>query len=89
MITILSWEIPTVLRYRLWYPSAAVYIVNAQILGPGLRVAFMKVAPPLRHAVNQGLYNINLTTSHFNMEVVAQLVEAGRRKDHGAKQRES
>lgn len=72
-------------------PERSVYIAGtSKSLGPGLRVAFMKVAPPLRHAVNQGLYNINLTTSHFNMEVVAQLVESGTaEKIMAQKQREA
>ena len=59
-------------------PERSVYIAGtSKSLSPGLRVAFMKTAPDLRGAVEQGLYNINLTTSHFNMEVVARLVESG------------
>ena len=59
-------------------PERSVYIAGtSKSLSPGLRVAFMKTAPDLRGAVEQGLYNINLTTSHFNMEVVARLAESG------------
>lgn len=59
-------------------PDRSVYIAGtSKSLGPGLRVSFIRAAGALRQAVARGLYNVNLTTSHFNCEVAASLIESG------------
>ncbi len=59
-------------------PEQSIYIhCTSKSLSAGLRVAFMAVAPQFRGAVDRGIYNLNLSTSHFNVEIVADLIESG------------
>ena len=59
-------------------PEQSIYInCTSKSLSAGLRVAFMRVAPKFRNAVDHGIYSINLNTSHFNVEIAANLVETG------------
>ncbi len=59
-------------------PEQSIYInCTSKSLSAGLRVAFMAVAPTFRDQINRGVYNINLNTSHFNVEIVANLIETG------------
>ena len=61
-----------------YIPERSVYIAGtSKSLGPGLRISYMRVAPAFRPAVGRGIYNVNLTTSHFNSEVAASLIESG------------
>jgi len=50
---------------------------TSKSLWPGLRVAFMTVAPQFRDRIDRGIYSVNLNTSHFNVEIVADLMETG------------
>jgi DNA-binding transcriptional MocR family regulator len=59
-------------------PGQSVAIAStSKSLGPGLRVAFMAVAPQFRNRIDRGIYSVNLNTSHFNVEIAADLVETG------------
>ena len=59
-------------------PEQSIYInCTSKSLSAGLRVAFMAVAPKFHDQISRGIYNINLNTSHFNVEIVANLIETG------------
>lgn len=59
-------------------PEQSVYIhCTSKSLSAGLRVAFLAVAPKFREQIGRGIYNIDLNTSHFNVEIVANLIETG------------
>lgn len=59
-------------------PEQSIYICStSKSLSAGLRVAFMAVAAKFRDQINHGIHSINLNTSHFNVEIVADLIENG------------
>lgn len=59
-------------------PEQSIYISSlSKSIGAGLRVAFLAVAPSLLEPINRGIYNINLDTPHFNIEIVGNLFETG------------
>lgn len=59
-------------------PEQTLHICSvAKSLCAGLRIAFLVVPPKYCEAVHQGIYNIDMMTAPINMEIVAQLIEAG------------
>jgi DNA-binding transcriptional MocR family regulator len=59
-------------------PEQSIYInCTSKSLSAGLRVAFMAVAPRFLDPIRQGVFNININTSHFNVEIVANLIATG------------
>lgn len=58
-------------------PQQSIYIsCTSKALSAGLRVAFMAVAPAFHDQIRRGIYNIDLNTSHFNVEIAANLIES-------------
>jgi DNA-binding transcriptional MocR family regulator len=58
-------------------PQQSIYIsCTSKALSAGLRVAFMAVAAPFHEQIKRGIYNIDLNTSHFNVEIAANLIES-------------
>lgn len=59
-------------------PEQSIYVSStSKSLSAGLKVAFMAVAPKFRDRINHGIYSVNLNTSHYNVEIVANLIETG------------
>lgn len=59
-------------------PEQSIYINGtSKSLSAGLRVAFMMVPSAFYKRISRGIYNVNMNTSHFNVEIVANLIETG------------
>lgn len=50
---------------------------TSKALSVGLRIAFLYAPSKYHESIKQGIYNIDLTTSHFNTEIAAALLENG------------
>lgn len=59
-------------------PENSLYINGtSKALSVGLRLAFLYAPSKFHEYIKQGIYNIDLTTSHFNAEIAATLLENG------------
>lgn len=57
-------------------PNHSLYISSlSKCLCAGLRVSFMVVPNKYKSKVEQGIYNVNVTTSSFNVEIACQAIE--------------
>ena len=57
-------------------PNHSLYISSlSKSLCAGLRVSFMVVPNKYKSKIEQGIYNVNVTTSSFNVEIACQAIE--------------
>lgn len=57
-------------------PNHSIYISSlSKSLCAGLRVSFMAVPDQYKTKIEQGIYNVNVTTSSFNVEIACQAIE--------------
>lgn len=57
-------------------PSNSIYISSlSKSICAGLRVAFITVPDKYKTKIEHGIYNINVTTSSFNVEIACQAIE--------------